>query len=959
MRIFANSDTSIVEDFIKHTLYQEDRKALHIVPTMILYRKRLLFYQTLFKIKVDYNQLENHVREKVALYDLNAFLKEKVYQNSQSVLSQSESTVIIERLLKENELTNNEAWLSVITDINKSFNKWESGALDYQHLASAGTTPQWNIVLNLYQNYKTYTNSHNLMNYGEACYQYILSMKLDDYSELIIDGAFLPVRPELHLLMERFKQQGKNVTILLPVNKDDHQYSYNVVKDVYSNYLPLQQWEQIPGITRNQFYTQKLKDCLFAKQPVPPLRLDRSIGIYKFDTVEEELEWIVKQIAQLIKSQHARKDEIVIITPNAMNMRPVFRELFELYNITTNIPKKSLSRLKEGRGIAHLYKIFADPEEGQTLYITPAIFEEILYSHLFAIHDDLITTYRNIKVFFLDCINFDDWEHIINQILEIKANLNAKAYTKYHPLSYVNEITLEDFKNFILLIKHSTLTLMSMPTQTIRLHLRALIKMLSETTFIHLEESLKSRLIKVLNTVNHQERIPLTSAEFGLRIMGLLIENEEGEDDSIPPVYVAEDYLRKGVLVTTPNTIEYAQYKYVFLCRFTQDLYPCSKQFDWLDNESVEQLLYGTSTKMRFNTEKDVQKFYADLNLYYVHTAINTCSQKLIISYATRYDGAELYHSHYLHDFIEPLGINPSALQDGLEQYLLKFNVIHEQTSDAPVALEATECATCIESTPLKLHKTEYTIEDLTVYKYCPRRFYYTSVYPQNRVYSQEFQLQLYVTACMYESTVIQIIKKEHLAQPQTIYFKDNLLYNKLLQSIDDYIKKQELDFKKIFLFSDRTWKTIYLHVKRNIEDLLKVLFKKNPYISVLIKMNKNSGECSIDYNKKDIKAVEINGGVITTKRDLILTINGHEQSYNLTNFQEFLLFTAHQTTDQEQLFMTEIKEWYYKEKYNVLKSTVSKEIATTYESILHQKFNKNPGCHCHYCPFVELCRER
>ena len=104
---------------------------------------------------------------------------------------------------------------------------------------------------------------------------------------------------------------------------------------------------------------------------------------------------------------------------------------------------------------------------------------------------------------------------------------------------------------------------------------------------------------------------------------------------------------------------------------------------------------------------------------------------------------------------------------------------------------------------------------------------------------------------------------------------------------------------------------------------------------------------------------MEINGGVITTKRDLILTINGHEQSYNLTNFQEFLLFTAHQTTDQEQLFMTEIKEWYYKEKYNVLKGTVSKEIATTYESILHQKFNKNPGCHCHYCPFVELCRER
>ncbi|PEJ58829.1 hypothetical protein CN692_07585 [Bacillus sp. AFS002410] len=948
MNVICTRETNEAETYLKKHINLENN-IIHIVPTMILYRQRELFYKKLGKNIKDCNS-------NIQLHEFNEFIKKNVYKDYQNVLTKSEMQILIVRLMKESIKLNNDAWLSVIPDLVDIFIEWSILGIEINELKKFNTNQKFTMALELYEKYLNEVEKKQKNDFGTLVYKIFSKEEFQNVDEVIIDGAFLPFLPKHHQLLNRFNHLNKKITIFLPMEKDSNQIVFNAMKKTFKNYVDFKEWISVDEVRSNQFFIQSLKSNLLSDK-AELSKLDGSLTINRFNTTEEEMDWIVKQISFLLKVQHAKKEEIVIISPKALELRASFRERFEIHGLISNLPKKSVSKLKEGRAIVNLYSIFVDKLHESETYLDISRFEEILNGEILKNSLESKKAFETIRAFYLDCYSLNDWKLKTNELITSKKNVSNIKHDKYHPLKELDENELEIFENFINLIEEIYRDLYSIKDQSINSHLNVLVKYIELKADIHISDIILQRLKNILENITNQENILISSEEFGSILRSVLIDQEE-PDEEILPEYKNGEFIKRSVLVTTPNTVNYANYKYVFLCQFTQDMYPSGQSRNWLKTLDYERYVFNKYTNLKFKNNKELERYYLDVYLYYFYSAINACSEKLIISYALQEDGKELKHSHYLHDISKVFGIeeeNKLEMKFGktLEEKLLEYNVLKNPVDNSKDNSEREESNIEYKN----LSKNEYILEDLAIYQYCPRRFYYKNLEFSNGAYKDEYQLMLYISSCLYEETIKLLVEKNKLEENQSIGYLRSKYNDKIRSNISAYINESVNSIHDVFPINGRSWENIKLRVRRNVEELFNKILFKNEYLNGI----NHPESILIAFSLKNIEnKVSINGISVKILKELQLKFNnGYTQSYNLSNLKHFLLFTAKVDSDELIEEMDEIRSWYFKQQTKIKSNTVTAEIEQTINNIISKQFNKKAGAYCIYCPYEYICKER
>src|SRR5699024_3642549 len=104
-----------------------------------------------------------------------------------------------------------------------------------------------------------------------------------------------------------------------------------------------------------------------------------------------------------------------VVTPKAMEMRPIVREYAELYGINFDVPERPLVDLPFGKLVYLLCKIFVDERieafNRADHYIDCEVISVLLYLPVFNHSQDIYSIFEQLKGFFEDCTTFSDWHH--------------------------------------------------------------------------------------------------------------------------------------------------------------------------------------------------------------------------------------------------------------------------------------------------------------------------------------------------------------------------------------------------------------------------------------------------------------------------------------------------------------------------------------------------------------------
>jgi len=964
LQVLCTPYTKDVENYISRN-YDLNKKILHIVPTLLLYRSRLRYisynvlspYLSVDLKKQDWKKIENEIRKckNYGLYEMDQFIKEMIYERNMNIVTKSETTILIERILKNNEQTNNLAWTSSIYNLRSLFFDFSVSGLSIDDIFELNDSSQWDFLCKLYKEYLNELNLLNKIDYGIATKEVIDTLDLSKYDELVLDGGFLPILPKHHKLIMRFLNLGKPVTFIIPIDLDNHNSPvYQAIKTIYSNYVPFENWKSIKNnIKSSTFFINQLPINIF-KEDVEPIKLDPSFNIYKFSTVEEEFDYVIRVSKYIIKEGLASYRDIVIVTPNPMAVRPYIREIADQYGLNVQIPKRPLTHLPTGRGIKILYDIFTTEKRfNMDHYFDLDMFKDLLYANLIRHTTKIQKTFSKVEVFFTDCKSFNDWYKKIEDLFLALKHLNKEKH-KFHPLRDVNKKQLLSLLWFIKKIEDLYKALMTHNKITIKEHVNFLISYLKNHRFLNqIDEEIFERINKMIEINDSQENILISYEEFGKRISIFFndSEDEESFDNSV------ERYKNKEILVTGPNNIEFQNYKYVFVCQFTQDHYPQPRKYNWPYNMDFEKNYLKKTTNINFETQNEINKFYLDLALYYFNVILQSPQKRLTITYSGLNDGVQTSPSHYLHDIAKVFGIeegnrleNPDL--PNLEQLLEKYGVL-KSLSDTFISDETID-ETIIDK---NVEINELSIEDLTVFKFCPRRFYYEKKYVNERFYREPFHIKNYAASLLYEEAVKVWVKKYSS-------FKEDLqtkrMLNRLKRESIEFIKEAEEKIKGLFPLSLREWKDIQLQTLFNLQSLFDQILDENNYLKELGKNGRLSVNINLTLNYTPVERIVGNNIKVIGIRELSVEYNGRMKfQYSISNLQGLLGFKS--ANKDEDKRTDEIKKWYFNLKRNFIKNdqTAINEINQLVSNITKDKYEKVIGGHCLYCNFSTYCRKR
>lgn len=126
MDILCTPNTNDVEKYIESE-YFENKRILHIVPTMILYKRRIKFYRNILpkknkSIKNFYQMSQQEIttfltENNIFLFELNRFFEYITSKSEYKVLKNREAFIILERILKNNPSTSSSTWFSLVSEI--------------------------------------------------------------------------------------------------------------------------------------------------------------------------------------------------------------------------------------------------------------------------------------------------------------------------------------------------------------------------------------------------------------------------------------------------------------------------------------------------------------------------------------------------------------------------------------------------------------------------------------------------------------------------------------------------------------------------------------------------------------------------------------------------------------------------------------------------------------------------
>ncbi|OME27744.1 hypothetical protein [Paenibacillus odorifer] len=940
-----------------------DKRALHLTPTLILYRRRLKFYaKKLYRqLQVNNNSagkidIEQEIHKYIDLYEVNQYVKTLRQNTSTKVLTKSEGSVILERILKENSQTTNPSWASVLQDLNSLFYDLSLTGISPEEFRTLDNSKKWSQIMDIYKIYTEKLFSMDVMDKGLASYHAVETLDISQYQELILDGAFLPPTPIFQMIINKFIASNKPITIYLPFDLDvpDH-LALKATRTVYEDFKPISEWKSIrSNKSQTHFINQLPKNILRDSKPI---FLDASFELLRFNTVEEELTYIMQKIYVLIKFKEVSPKNIVIITPGAMQLRPLMREISEQYNLKVHLPRRPLIHLAQGRAIKYLFDVFTDIRKEEDTYFSTKMMKVMINNSLLKHNPSLLQTFEKIEGFFEDLISVGSFISKIDCLMIAKTQLDP-AY-ELHPLIHVDTSQLVEIKTLLENILEISSSIIKVSPKTISAHVQALIHTLqTDSRIIDISPSLWDRILKITDTIGYQHNIVITGMEFGSRISALFTEQEEFEEGQEPAEDEEDIYLEKEILVTGPNNVEFQRYDYVFLCRFTQDKYPESKMYPWFMPKEIEQQILLRKTNLKVNDLKILETFYLDRSLYHLYLTMRAPATQLTVSYSLMDNGQPLTPSHYLHDIAKVFGIEEgdrleNKNEPSLESLLEKHGVVK---SPASLKTSALSDPSPEEGLKVILQEREFTAEDVAIFQYCQRRFYYQHKYQVENIYTQLFHLQAYATSCLYEKSIEHLIQNELFPITESIDLKKQ--QNRLLHNIKNYRLSAEATIRKIFPFGNRQWHNVTTQTDFFLKELLKRIFE-NPYVSELRKKGDSTVTIHLSLSNSP-DTIQIGDFTFTSIRELEVQYNNRIlHRYSISNRKDILSFSSRNQDEVD--FMDELKDWYFnfKREFRIESDAVISTLGNVVESINKGNFRKNTGGHCMYCTFNQLCRER
>ncbi|MGF1434712.1 hypothetical protein ACQUW6_10730 [Bacillus thuringiensis] len=960
MKVYCSPYTENIELFIKKS-FNLNKKVLHIVPTLILHKRRNNFYikDVLHpylpnRLKaMNRNDLKEAIDKYVTLNEMDQFLRSSIYKLNRNILSKNESSIILERLLTENKDTNNLAWTSIINDLLTLFFQLSESGLSLDEIGVLENSKQWGHIATIYTRYIEELKNLNKIDIGLASSIALDEMDLSEYDELIMDGGFLPMLPKHHRLIKRFIECGKSVKFFIPFDmKNPKNPALEALKTIYEPYQPIKEWVCIQENTRSSsFFVNTLPKTIF--QDVGQARLDRTFHLLKFATLEEEIHYIIRNISILVKSGQADPRKIAIVTSNPMEMRPLVREISELYGLDTDIPERPLLHLPKGRGIKNLIDIFVDNRKFEhSHYLDLTMVKDLLHSTLFKTKIDLYTLVKKLEAFFNYSNTFEQWYNKIDELLEAKKQTDVQE-SEFHPILTITADDLLLLKETIKDFESLSMQIFSSTNKTINQHTKHIIKILTSHSKLNpIDDEILEKITNVSEAMETQTNIQISPLEYGKRISSFFIEPEDKNADNINK----EDNFSKEVLVTGPNNIEFQNYEYVFLCRFTQDMYPEPQRHTWPMTIEIERNLLNKVTKQYFSSNRSLSLFYLNRGLYHFYSVLHSPSKQLTISYSDVKDGIKLSHAHYLHDISKVFGIEEgNRLEDRslpcLEHLLMQYKVL-KQPDEFSLLFHDETTPEVVNS---KFQTTSLSIEDLAVFKFCPKRFYYEKSYPNERIYTDHFHLTSYAAAILYEAAVKEMVAKypEFTEQIDT-----KRTYHTMLNDIPICISLAEKNISILFPLSQREWYDIRAKTSFRLKTLITKIFytpylKKaqiSGYNNIRIKLSINDEPVSKTY-----KGITLHG----IPNLEVCYNNAMIHRYSISNLKDFLSLSSSKVTENER--MEQIKQWYFDTRRQLFKKgqSLNRDINDLIDTIFSGEFSKIPGGHCTHCNFYKWCQQR
>lgn len=936
LKILCSPNTEDIETWLKkHIDITKKRKILHIVPTLILYRRRLQSYKStvpneFYGLKL--KEIEQKLRQKyVDLYEMDQFLQELIIKSNLTVLSKRESSIIVERILQQNETTNNLAWKSSIQEITDCFLMLSQTGLNIQEIRNLDQTPSWQTICDLYETYLNELIKQNVLDFGQASIKLLQEHDFRDFEMLILDGAFLPILSKHHLLIDRFNALNKPIVCFLPVDLDvkDHP-AFEAIKTTYQNYVAFSKWQSIKSEEKKHNVVEKLSSSIFHSK-IDEVD-DLSVQIVRFTSAEEELDRIVERAAQLIHHKMTTANKIAIVTPNPMELRPIVRELSEIYGLVVEAPDRPLIQLPHGRGINNLFKIYTDDrlEAFNIDHIFDVnIFTELLHSKLIKNSESLIEPFEKLKVFFEDCQSFADWYFTIEQLINAKEQLTENF--SYHPLFYIDKQTLIHLKETIEIIEKVSSDLISDKETTFQDHMTHMISYIKNSPFINdLDSEIESRLLKITNQLSLHRQLTINRVEFARRIHAILTDKGFELEENI------QKQLDK-ILVTGPNNIEFQEYDYIFLARFTQNMYPDVVNYKWPITSTIERKILNQTTKQHFPNDTSLIHYYLDRSMYYFYIVLNAAKKNLTITYSKFENGIELTPSHYLNDIAETFGIEESEnSKETIEDLLIKAGLLFEG-SIIPHNIKISQKLPQIK--PLDENEI-ITIEDIAIYEFCPRRFYYEKTLSHERVYSTIFHIQNFAISCLHEEAITKLVEKF-----PTISADD---LNRIERTIPTIIDEAESKIKVFFPIGQRFWEDVKIKTKVHLLNLIERILSQTDHKYANLSLKTQSHQ------------IKIGPYTFYGERQLQVNYPTSTHYYAIKNMKKILSFHTNEHWD-EQKRLKEIKNNYFNLLSNFCRKESVAESSLHYyaEKIALSDFPKRTGAHCNYCVFQNACREK
>jgi len=930
VEIYCSPHTEDVEDeLLKH--FNSQVKVLHLVPTMILYRRRYGFYK-----KCIPSLSEEKAQDELQLNEFNKFIRREIYRKKYDVLSNKETSVLLERLLRRFDGTNHLSWRSVIPRLTECFFKLVQSGLTPEQLQSLDQRRGWQTIIDIYTVYLEELDRQGVMDLGQAYIQAIDDINPGEYKALYLDGAFTPILSHHHRLIMRFLQSNRPVKCFIPFDLrfPDHP-ALQVLRKTYESYLPIEFWRSVRQ-DRHAITVHKIAESIFHEK-IDQIE-DLSFQMRYYSTLEEEVRSVVEEIADLVKYNVVSPRKVAIVTPNVAEMRPMVREIAELNGLKTETPVRPVVQLPQGRAIHTIYRIYTDDRNqlyDSDHYIDAEMVQSILYSRFFKHSEHLPAEFEKIKVFFEDCRLFSDWEEKLNQLVEAKSRLNS--FYRHHPLWSIKETILQELQECLVNTQLISRRLIQAPDQSFDKHVQYLVDVLDGHSNVHpLDKEIRLRLENIKRDLTFQSHITINAYEFARRIQPILTDDLEEEESDNPEKENNANKRKNAIMVTGPNNVEYQKYDYIYLIRFTENMFPEAVSFDWPLDSDLEAALLSASTSQSFRNGRELERYYLDRSLYHFYIVLNATSKKLTISYAEMEDGMKQNPSHYLYDIAQVLnfGSGDEPVEERLKKYELlkkgdKLTVpLQQKANEEPVVLVGIR---------------EVSIEELAIYDYCPRRFYYEKYYPEERIYKDIFHLQHYAASCLYSEAVLNLIERyPHI-------YKGNR--ERISHDFREMVNRAEKTIKPLFAMPDRYWEDVRQRTINYLQLLVNFVLELTP-TSMKAKL-----EFSRQMNKKEVEGIVFSG-----ERQLKVEIPQRPAIYlSIMNFRDLLSFKINVFDEKEDNRLKQIKNNYHQRLSALCRG--SKEIDATLAEYARQIkrgiFSKRAGAHCQYCPYYSICKEK